>query len=137
MKAPLRTLLGLLLMIIVSVQPMAALNAAEQSDQAIWQHWQFHLEHDSHDHDGAADPAHHAHGLEDQLHADACHGGHSLLLVEFHLTGREQLPSAPVIRPLPAHQAPDLSVDTPSDSLSGLSTPNGNSCGAGIGTATR
>ncbi|NVK43179.1 MAG: hypothetical protein HWE39_18185 [Oceanospirillaceae bacterium] len=114
MKAPRRTLLGLLLMLVIGFQPMVALHAAEQSDQAIWQHWQYHLEHDSHDHADAAVLAQHDHhGLEDQLHADACHAGHSLLLVEFHLVGSECPPSLPIVSYLPAHKAPDLSVDTP------------------------
>lgn len=113
MKAPLRTLLGLMLMLVIAFQPVASLNAAEASDQAIWQHWQYHLEHDSHEHGEAADPVSHGHGLEDQLHADACHGGHTLLLVEFRLAGSERLPSVAIIGPLPAHKAPDLSVDTP------------------------
>jgi len=113
MKAPHRTLLGLLLMLVIAIQPMAALNAAEHSDQAIWQHWQYHLEHDSHAHDDAPDPVYHPHSLEDQLHADACHGGHSLLLVEFHLAGSECVPSSSIVSFLPTHKAPDLSVDTP------------------------
>jgi hypothetical protein len=113
MKTPHRTLLGLLLMLVIAVQPVAALTATEQSDQAIWQHWQYHIEHDSHDHGDSADLSPHAHGLEEQLHADACHGGHSLLLAEFQLAGNERLPSLPIISPQPAHQAPDLAVDTP------------------------
>ncbi len=113
MKAPRRTLLGLLLMLVIALQPMVALNASEQSDQAIWQHWQYHLEHDGHDHADVAESAHHAHGLEDQLHADACHAGHSMLLVEFHLVGGDCLPSLTIVSSLPAHKAPDLSVDTP------------------------
>ncbi|GGO76617.1 hypothetical protein GCM10011348_04250 [Marinobacterium nitratireducens] len=113
MKALHRTLLGLLLMLVIAVQPMVAANAAEQSDQAIWQHWQYHLEHDSHDHDDAADASGHHPDLEDQLHADACHAGHSLLLVEFDLVGGEDPPSLAIVGFLPAHEAPDLSVDTP------------------------